>query len=67
MSIYMNPEIINRVINLIDKNNERVVLVDPETGQAVVVMDFDAYERMTDSNRQTVVSRASEEKEEDFS
>jgi hypothetical protein len=52
----MNPEIINRVINLIDKDNERVVLVDPDTGKAVVVMDFDAYERMKGGIKQPAVS-----------
>ena len=54
--IYMNPEIINRVINLIDKDNERIVLVDPDTGKAVVVMDFDAYERMKGGIKQPAVS-----------
>lgn len=42
----MNPEFITRVVGLVQKTNERVVLADPQTGKAVVVMDFDSYERL---------------------
>ena len=51
----MNPEIISRVISLIGKNNERVVLVDPDSGRAVVVMDLGAYESLLQSKDSAVV------------
>lgn len=42
----MNPELITRVVNLIQKNGDKVVLADPTTGKAVVVMDLEAYEKL---------------------
>lgn len=42
----MQPEIIARVVNLIQKNGDKVVLADPTTGKAVVVMDLEAYEKL---------------------
>ncbi|MFA6604299.1 MAG: hypothetical protein WCT10_05730 [Patescibacteria group bacterium] len=42
----MNTELITRLIGLIEKTGDKVVLADPMTGKAVVVMDLDAYERL---------------------
>ncbi|MBU0624872.1 hypothetical protein KKF05_00855 [Patescibacteria group bacterium] len=42
----MNAGLINRLINLVRKTGHRVVFGDPETGQAVVVMDLAEYERL---------------------
>ena len=42
----MNTELITRLIGLIEKTGDKVVLADPLTGKAVVVMDLDAYERL---------------------
>jgi len=42
----MNPELITRLISLVEKTGDRVVLADPETGKAVVVMDLSSYERL---------------------
>jgi hypothetical protein len=42
----MNPELIARVVSLIQKNGDKVVLADPTTGKAVVVMDLEAYEKL---------------------
>ena len=42
----MNPEFITRVVGLVQKTNDRVVLADPSSGKAVVVMDLDSYERL---------------------
>lgn len=42
----MNSELVMRLIALVQKNGDRVVLADPSTGRGVVVMDIDSYERM---------------------
>ncbi|HTK04825.1 MAG TPA: hypothetical protein VL500_04525 [Candidatus Eisenbacteria bacterium] len=42
----MQPELIARVISLIQKNGDKVVLADPQSGKAVVVMDLEAYEKL---------------------
>jgi hypothetical protein len=42
----LQPELISRVISLIQKNGDKVVLADPQTGKAVVVMDLEAYEKL---------------------
>ena len=42
----MQPELITRVISLIQKNGDKVVLADPQSGKAVVVMDLESYERL---------------------
>jgi lipoprotein-anchoring transpeptidase ErfK/SrfK len=39
----MNSELLAR---LIQKNGDRVVVADPDTGRAVVVMDLESYERL---------------------
>jgi len=43
----MNSELIIRVVNLVQKNGDRVVLADAQSGKAVVVMDLEAYERLS--------------------
>lgn len=45
----MNPELITRLISLVERTGDRVVLADPETGKAVVVMDLSSYERLCTS------------------
>jgi hypothetical protein len=42
----MNPELINRLVSLVERTGDRVVLADPTTGKAVVVMDLNSYERL---------------------
>ncbi len=42
----MNSELIQRLINLVRKNGDRVVLADPEGGKAIVIIDLDAYEKL---------------------
>lgn len=43
----MNPELITRLVKLIEKTGDRVILPDVESGKAVVVMGLDAYEQLT--------------------
>jgi hypothetical protein len=45
----MQPELFSRVINLIQKNGDKVVLADPQSGRAVVVMDLESYEKLCGS------------------
>ena len=45
----MNPELVLRLIELVRRHGDRLVLADPETGRGVVVMDLAAYERMANS------------------
>jgi hypothetical protein len=42
----MNAGLIIRLINLVRKSGHRVVFGDPDTGQAVVIMDLAEYERL---------------------
>jgi|GEM_PF-2039811 hypothetical protein len=42
----MNNELVLRLIALVQKNGDKVVLADPTTGKGVVVMDLDSYERL---------------------
>lgn len=42
----MNPELISRLISLVERTGDRVVLADPQTGKAVVVMDLSSYEKL---------------------
>jgi hypothetical protein len=42
----MHPELISRVITLVKKHGDRLVLADEQTGEAVVVLPLDAYERL---------------------
>ncbi len=42
----MQPELIARLVGLVQKTGERVVLANPETGKAVVVLDLAEYERL---------------------
>ncbi len=50
----MNPELISRVVELIGKHGDRVVLADPQTGKAVMVMDLKAYEQLVSGARPEV-------------
>ena len=52
----MNTELITRLIGLIEKTGDKVVLADPLTGKAVVVMDLDAYERLNAGNTPAVAA-----------
>ena len=42
----MNLEFISRVVGLVQKTGDRVVLADPQSGKAVVVLDLESYERL---------------------
>lgn len=42
----MQPELVVRLVGLVQKTGERLVLADPTTGKAVVVMDLEQYERL---------------------
>ena len=42
----MNPELISRLISLVERTGDRVVLADPQTGKAVVVLDLSSYEKL---------------------
>lgn len=42
----MTPELLKKVIDLVRKNGDKMVLADPETGKAVVVMDLEQYESL---------------------
>ncbi|OGL72480.1 hypothetical protein A3C96_01075 [Candidatus Uhrbacteria bacterium RIFCSPHIGHO2_02_FULL_60_10] len=53
----MNPEFITRVVGLVQKTNDRVVLADPSSGKAVVVMDLDSYERLMGVDAETVAAQ----------
>ena len=42
----MNLDFISRVVGLVQKTGDRVVLADPQSGKAVVVLDLESYERL---------------------
>ncbi|MFH1047556.1 MAG: hypothetical protein V1738_04600 [Patescibacteria group bacterium] len=42
----MNVTLVNRLINLVRRTGHKVVFGDPETGEAVVVMDLSEYEQL---------------------
>ncbi len=42
----MNPELIARLVSLVERTGDRVVLADPQSGKAVVVMDLSSYEKL---------------------
>jgi hypothetical protein len=54
----ISPELIARVINLIQKNGDKVVLADPTTGKAVVVLDLDVYEKLCGTASSDVSEKA---------
>src|SRR3989344_2346607 len=56
----MNPEFISRVVGLVQKNGDRVVLADAATGKAVVVLDLESYERLTSVKSPAVSESAPE-------
>ena len=43
----INPDFLKRVITLAMKNGDRVVVTDPETDKAVVVLDLESYEKLS--------------------
>jgi hypothetical protein len=43
----MTPELIARIVGLVRRQGERVVLADSVTGKAVVIMDLEQYEALT--------------------
>jgi len=49
----MNPELISRLISLVERTGDRVVLADPQTGKAVVVLDLSSYERLCVGSQMT--------------
>lgn len=42
----MNAELIERLLALVEKTGDKVVLADPRTGKNVVLMPLDQYEKM---------------------
>ncbi len=42
----MHAELINRVIGLVKKHGDKVVLMDEKTGEAVVVLGLESYEKL---------------------
>jgi hypothetical protein len=56
----MNPEIVSRIIKLIDQTGDKVVMMDPSSERAIVIMDLADYERMNaGQNSGSVGSRQS--------
>lgn len=42
----MNPELLQRIIALVKQHGERMVLMDQETGEGVVILDLASYEQL---------------------
>ena len=42
----MNPDIVSRIIRLIDQTGDKIIMMDPATERTVVIMDLAAYEKM---------------------
>jgi hypothetical protein len=42
----MNPEFVTRILKLIDKTGDKVVMMDPQSDRAIVVMDLEQYESL---------------------
>lgn len=45
-TIDMNPELLQRIIALVKQHGERMVLMDQETGEGVVILDLASYEQL---------------------
>lgn len=52
----MTPELIQKVVGLVGKNGERIIVVDPQSGRAVVLLDLESYERLTAGANQPQVT-----------
>ncbi|MFC1703033.1 hypothetical protein ACFLZO_01055 [Patescibacteria group bacterium] len=48
----MDSNLISRLVKLIGKNNDRIILPDPTTGRTVVIMDLEAYEALLEGTEQ---------------
>jgi hypothetical protein len=44
----MDAELLQRVLNLAEKTGDRVIVVNPESGEAHAVLPLDAYEDLVD-------------------
>lgn len=60
-TVYMQPSQINRVIQLVRKTGDKVVLMDNESDAVMMLMDLDAYEKMVASSPQPVETMTEEE------
>lgn len=54
----MTPELIQRLITLVQKHGDRVVLADPAIGRAVVVLELEEYERLREGSTAVAVAPA---------
>ena len=55
----MTPEILAKIMGIIAKTGERVIVIDPRSNTPFVLMNLDEYEKMTISG---VISRSEGEK-----
>jgi hypothetical protein len=46
----MDAELLQRVLNLAEKTGDRMIIVNPESGEAHAVMPLDAYEELVDGD-----------------
>lgn len=52
----MQSDFIARIIALVQKHGDRVVVADPSVGRAVVVLDLAEYERLRDATNPVIAS-----------
>lgn len=48
---YMTPEILAKILGIIAKTGEKVVVVDPQTGAPFVIMGLDGYQALIDGRK----------------
>jgi hypothetical protein len=46
----MDAELLQRVLNLAERTGDRMIIVNPESGEAHAVMPLDAYEELVDGD-----------------
>jgi hypothetical protein len=46
----MDAELLQRVLNLAEKTGDRVIVVNPESGEAHAVLPLDAYEELVEGD-----------------
>ena len=46
----MDAELLQRVLNIAEKTGDRMIIVNPESGEAHAVMPLDAYEELIDGD-----------------
>ena len=55
----MDTQLVFRLIELVRKTGDRLILADPSSDNAVVVMDLAAYERLLNQAGEQLVSSQS--------